>query len=262
MRVLREPEHVELCLVPTTDNVEAEAAPTDVIGRDDLLGREHRRKNRYMHGTKHGQALGGGEQAARPCDGLKRAALKISRTAIALPAPDRHHGFEAGGVGQLSEPDIVLEGVLPALRHRGRGAAARTVGAEDGKLEPVATKYGGIALDLHDVALTPPPAHVACPEACIPGYPCWPYSSPAYAVCPALAALASRRCAWGLEPHPCQALSFLARETAVHDHDHHPLRPGLLEVRRHRESLASSDCRCRPDLHRQHPRRPRLVDVF
>jgi hypothetical protein len=79
---------------------------------------------------------------------------------------------------------------------------------------------------------------------------------------PAPAALASRRCAWGLEPHPRQALSFLARETAVHDHDHHPLSPGLLEVRRHGEFLASRGCGCRHGPDRQHPRRPRLVDVF
>jgi hypothetical protein len=84
MRVLLEPEHVELRLVPAADEVEAEAAPADVISRDDLLRREHRWKERHMHGAEHGEALGGSQQAARPSDGLKRAALEIGRTAIAL----------------------------------------------------------------------------------------------------------------------------------------------------------------------------------
>jgi hypothetical protein len=104
-----------------------------------------------------------------------------------------------------------------------------------------------------------PPVHVACPKTCPPDRPCWPYSSPACAACPAPA---SRRCAWGLEPHPCQALGGLAWEAAVHDHDRHPLSPGLLEVLRHGESLASRGCGCRHGPDRQHPRRPRLVDVF
>ena len=78
-----------------------------------------------------------------------------------------------------------------------------------------------------------PPVHVACPKTCPPDRPCWPYSSPACAACPAPA---SRRCAWGLEPHPCQA---------------------LLHQRRH---LLGCGCRHGPD--RQHPRRPRLLDVF
>src|SRR5438093_13215225 len=98
MPVLLEPKHVELCLVPAADDVEAEAATADVIGRDDLLRREHRRKDRHMHGAEHGEALGGGQQAARPGDGLERAALEIGLAAIALPAPDWHEAFDAGRV--------------------------------------------------------------------------------------------------------------------------------------------------------------------
>src|SRR5215813_11107267 len=69
MHVLLEPEHVELRLVPAADDVEAEAAAADVIRRDDLLRREHWRKERHMHGAEHGETLGGGQQAARPGDG-------------------------------------------------------------------------------------------------------------------------------------------------------------------------------------------------
>jgi hypothetical protein len=65
-------------------------------------------------------------------------------------------------------------------------------------------------------------------------------------VCAVAAACTSRRSAWGLEPIPRQALGFLARETAVHDHDRNPLSPGFSEVLRHSEHLASNGCRCWP----------------
>jgi len=117
-----------------------------------------------MHSAEYGEALGGTQQAARPGERLERAALEIRRAAIALPAPDRHYGFEASRVRHLSEPDILCEGVLPALRHRRRGAATRAVGAENGQLEPVAADHGGIALDIHDVALAP-----AEPTSPVPG---------------------------------------------------------------------------------------------
>src|SRR2546425_3721500 len=149
MDVLFEPEHVELRLVPAADDVEAEAAAANVIGRDDLLRRKHWRKERHMHGAKHGEALSGGQQAARPGHGLERAALEIGRAAIALPAPDRHQTFEAGRISHLGKPDVLLESVLPALRHGGRGTATRAIRAEDGKLEPIAAEHGGIALDIH-----------------------------------------------------------------------------------------------------------------
>src|SRR4029453_3456822 len=149
MPILFDPEHVELRLVPAADNVKAEATAADVIGCDDLFRREYRWKERHMHSTKHSETLGSSQEAARPGKGLERAALEIGHAAIALPTPDRHQAFEAGGVRHLGEPDIVLEGVLPALRHRGCSAATRAVGAEDAKFEPIATDHGGIALNIH-----------------------------------------------------------------------------------------------------------------
>src|SRR5207247_11074919 len=65
-------------------------------------------------------------------------------------------------------------------------------------------------------------------------------------VCAAAAAWTSRRCAWGLEPITRQALGFLARPAAVHDHERNPLTPGFSEVLGHSEHLASNGCRCWP----------------
>jgi hypothetical protein len=61
MGVLLQPEHLELHLIPATDNIEAEAALTDVIRRDDLFRCQHRGKHRHMHGAEHGEALGGSQ---------------------------------------------------------------------------------------------------------------------------------------------------------------------------------------------------------
>src|SRR5437667_6420632 len=80
-------------------------------------------------------------------------------------------------------------------------------------------------------------------------------------VCPIAAAHPSRRCAWGREPRPRQALGVRVREAAVDDHDRDALRLGLALVLRHREGLASRRC-CRPRAHRQHPRRPGLVHIL
>ena len=80
-------------------------------------------------------------------------------------------------------------------------------------------------------------------------------------VCAVAAALASRRCAWGLEPLPRQALSGFAREAAVCHHNGDPLSPGLSQMRRHGEILASNRCRCRPAAYHQHACCPRLIHV-
>ena len=50
-----------------------------------------------------------------------------------------------------------------------------------------------MALDRHGVALTPHAAHLARPEACTPGRLCLPYSSPAWAACPAPATIVRYR---------------------------------------------------------------------
>src|SRR5262249_29203790 len=69
-------------------------------------------------------------------------------------------------------------------------------------------------------------------------------------VCPIAAACTLRRCAWGLEPRPRQALGVRVREAAVDDHDRDALRPGFSLMRRHREGLCSRRC-CRPRTQRR-----------
>jgi hypothetical protein len=101
-------EHLELALVPAGDDVEAEAALADVVGGDALLGGDDRMKQRRMHGAEHGDALGRGEQAGRPGDGLERLAVQVGVAAVALPAPDRQQEVDAGGVAHAGEREAVL----------------------------------------------------------------------------------------------------------------------------------------------------------
>src|SRR5439155_19111711 len=68
VRILLEPEHVELVLVPAADDVEAEAALTDVVGGHDLLRRQDRWKDRHVDGAEDGEVPRRGEQPARPGD--------------------------------------------------------------------------------------------------------------------------------------------------------------------------------------------------
>jgi len=80
-------------------------------------------------------------------------------------------------------------------------------------------------------------------------------------VCPIAAARPLRRCAWGLEPRPRQALGVLVWEATVDNHNRDALCPGLALVLRHREGL-SSRCCSRPCAHRQHPRRPGVAEIL
>ena len=96
MIALLDAEHRELALVPADDDVQPEAAFADMVGGDHLLRRNDRIEQRRMHGAEHGDALGRGEQAGRPGDGLERRALVVGVAAVALPAPDREQEIDAG----------------------------------------------------------------------------------------------------------------------------------------------------------------------
>ena len=73
-----EPEHLELALVPTDDEIEAKAAAADVVCGHDLLGGDHGvETDRRMHGAEHGDAPGRGQQARRPGERLQGGALVI-----------------------------------------------------------------------------------------------------------------------------------------------------------------------------------------
>ena len=94
-------------------------------------------EQRRVHGAEHGDALGRGQQAGRPGDGLQRLAVQIGVAAVALPAADRQHEVDAGLVGHAGEREAVRPARRPALRHLGGRAAGRAVGAEQAELQRV-----------------------------------------------------------------------------------------------------------------------------
>ena len=63
---LRHAEHLELVLVPADHDVQSEAAFADMVGGDELLGRDQRMKQRRVHGAERDQPLGVGEKARSP----------------------------------------------------------------------------------------------------------------------------------------------------------------------------------------------------
>src|SRR5262250_1704126 len=73
-------------------------------------------------------------------------------------------------------------------------------------------------------------AHLSRLKACTSGRPCWPYSIPAWPACPVPATVVRCRV---------------------------PPGSGL-----HWRDCTPHGCRCRPDTHRQYPRRPGLVDIL
>src|SRR5262245_64663167 len=88
---LGHPEHLELALVPSDHEIDAEASFTDVVGGHEFLGRDQRVEQGRMHRAEYGHALGRREEADGPGDGLQRAAVKIGVAAVTLPAADRQH---------------------------------------------------------------------------------------------------------------------------------------------------------------------------
>ena len=104
MIALLDAEHVELVLIPANHDVETEPTLPDMVGGDEFLGRDHRMKQRRMHGAEHGDALGRRQQAAGPGHRLERRALIVGVAAVALPAPDRQHEIETGILGHAGKP--------------------------------------------------------------------------------------------------------------------------------------------------------------
>ncbi len=124
MLALRDPEHLELALVPSGHQVDAEAALANVIGRDQRLGRDQRMKQGRMDCGEHRHARGRGLETGRPGDSLQRRAVKVGIAAIALPTGDRQHEIDASVVRHPGEVQTVRPVCRPALRHFG-GRAAR-----------------------------------------------------------------------------------------------------------------------------------------
>jgi hypothetical protein len=59
-------EHLELALVPTADNVEADAPLADVIGGNELLRGNNGMNKRRVYRSEDNQSLGLGKQARGP----------------------------------------------------------------------------------------------------------------------------------------------------------------------------------------------------
>src|SRR5579862_512518 len=90
-----------------------------------------------MHGAEHDQPPGGSEEPRRPGHGLERRALVIGVAAIALPAPDRQHEFEARRIGHPRQPQAIGPAAAPAFGDLGDGAAGGAVGAEEPEFEAI-----------------------------------------------------------------------------------------------------------------------------
>ena len=116
-------EHLELALVPATDQVQAKAALADMIGGDEFPGGDQWRDQRRMHRAEHDEPLCRGEEAGGPGDGLKGFALVVGHTAIPLPAADRQHELDAGLVRHLRQGDAIGPTTGPPLGHHRDGAA-------------------------------------------------------------------------------------------------------------------------------------------
>ncbi len=94
-------EHVEFRLVPANNDVESEASLADVIGCHHLLRRYKRVEHGRVHCAENRDVLCLREKAARPRHGLVRCALKIRRTAIALPTADRQDEIDPAFIREL-----------------------------------------------------------------------------------------------------------------------------------------------------------------
>src|SRR6185437_824084 len=123
---------------PAADDVQAEAPFADVVRGDELLGRDHRMDEGRVHGAEHRKAFGCGQQAGGPGHGLQGFALVVGVAAVTLPPADRQHELEAGLVGHARETQTIGPTAAPAFRDLRHGAARRTVGAEQAKLQIVA----------------------------------------------------------------------------------------------------------------------------
>ena len=77
VRVLCNPEHLELVLVPATDDVDAEAALANLVCRRHLLGGDERMMQWDVDSAKHVEASRHCEQATGPGDRFKAGAIGV-----------------------------------------------------------------------------------------------------------------------------------------------------------------------------------------
>src|SRR5262245_5696846 len=143
---LRHPKHLELVLVPATDDVDAEAALANVVRRGHLLGGNERMVQWHVHGAKYIHVLRCGQQATGPGNRFKAGAIGVRLTPIALPACDGDHALDPDLICQLRQSDVVLPTGIPVLGKGRIGSAARTIGSKEPQLEGVTVHENRIAL--------------------------------------------------------------------------------------------------------------------
>src|SRR2546425_5429691 len=144
--LLGHPEHLELVLVPATDDVHAEASPANVVPRGHLLGRHERMMQGNVDRAEHVQAPRRGQQATRPGNRFEAGPVGVGLASVALPPRDGHHALDPDLVRHLRQPEVVLPARLPALGERGIRSPARAIGAEEPEPEAIAVLENRIAL--------------------------------------------------------------------------------------------------------------------
>src|SRR6185436_21144462 len=130
-------EHLKLAFVPAGHDVEPEAAVTDVVGGDHLLGSDEWMEQRGVNGAEHRDPLCGGEQPTGPSNGLKRGAMKIAVAAVTLPPSDREEEIDAAFVGDTRHLETIRPGCLPTLRHQRSGARGGAVRAKQADFQSI-----------------------------------------------------------------------------------------------------------------------------
>ena len=133
-------EHVELVLEPAAHDIERESPVGDVID-----GRRHLRHHQWMHqryvaGGEHGDVFGQRAECCGPGEGLERGTVKIRRSAVAAPAPDRQQRLHAGTVDRLRDIDCIGPIELPGLWHCRDGRAMTAIERHDAELHVIAAK--------------------------------------------------------------------------------------------------------------------------
>ena len=133
-------EHAEFRRVPAGDDIQAKPPATNMVGRDHLLGRENGIDEGDVDRAEGSYALGRGQQAAGPGQGLEGRALRVGLAPVAMPATDRQEKFETRLVGHFRGREIILPRGVPALGRLRQAQAARAVHAKKPELEGVCPK--------------------------------------------------------------------------------------------------------------------------
>jgi hypothetical protein len=121
--------------VPAGDDVQTDPPGADVIGGGELLGRDDRMMERGVHCAEYADATGVGEQAGRPHERIKGAAVEVGVLPPVGPPGDRQHEVDSYLVGEPGESKIVLPGRRPSLGGRGNRQARCRVGREEPELK-------------------------------------------------------------------------------------------------------------------------------